>query len=125
MNCAAALKPEKFPLMKSHQLTSLKLLHASALAILSLGLLVATPVRADLNSDLAFTAFSNVDVNALAGGTVLQARGGLISFPRGITSQSLYIIDAAPADVASKLVHWNPASHSELKVWIHHSGLPL
>jgi len=96
-----------------------------ACALLVLGLVAAAPLRADLNSDLAFTAFSNVDVNSMAGGTVLQARGGLLSFPRGITTQSLYIIDAAPPDVAGKLVHWNPASHSELKVWLHHSALPV
>ena len=53
-----------------------------------------------------------------------RARGGLLSFPRGITSQSLYIIDAAPGDVAGKLVHWNPANHSELKVWLHKLALP-
>ena len=102
----------------------MKSLPARALLILGLGILAAAPLRADLNSDLAFTAFSNVDVDAMAGGAVLQARGGLLSFPRGITSQSLYIIDAAPTDVASKLVHWNPASHPELKVWLHKSGLP-
>jgi len=102
----------------------LKSLRACALPILGLGIFAAGPLRADLNGDLAFSAFSNVDVNAMAGGTVLQARGGLLSFPRGITSQSLYIIDAAPTDVASKLIHWNPARHPELKVWLHHSALP-
>jgi len=111
--------------MKSPHLTPMKSLLASALLILGLGIFATVPLRADLNGDLAFTAFSNVDVDAMAGGTVLQARGGLLSFPRGITSQSLYIIDAAPADVASKLIHWNPSSHSELKVWLHKSGLPL
>src|SRR5277367_1007190 len=100
--------------MKSPRLTPLPFLRASALSILGFGILLGAPLRADLNSDLAFTAFSNVDVNAMASGTVLQARGGLLSFPRGITSQSLYIINALPVDVASKLVHWNPASHSEL-----------
>jgi hypothetical protein len=87
--------------------------------LLGLGIVSTAPLRADLNSDLAFTAFHDVDVNALAGGTVLQARGGLLSFPRGITSQSLFVIDAAPADVAHKLVTWNPAVHPELKVWLH------
>ena len=110
--------------MKSPHLTPLKSLRAGALLILGLGIIAAAPLRADLNSDLAFTAFSNVDVNAMAGGTVLQARGGLLSFPRGITSQSLYIIDAAPADVQSKLIHWNPARHPELKVWLHKLALP-
>jgi hypothetical protein len=84
-----------------------------------LAVLLAIPAQADLNSDLAFSAFHDVDVNSLASGTILQARGGLLSFPRGITSQSLYIIDAAPAEVQGKLVNWNPASHSVLKVWLH------
>lgn len=89
------------------------------LSLFTLTGLAATPARADLNSDLAFTAFSNVDVNAMAGGTVLQQRGGLLDFQRGITSQALYIIHAPPADVAKKLTTWDPARHSELKVWIH------
>jgi hypothetical protein len=96
-----------------------------SLLVITLGLLVAAPLRADLNSDLAFTSFQNVDVNSLASGNVLQARGGLITFPRGITTQSLYVIDAQPADVAAKLVHWNPAAHADLKVWLHKSGLPV
>jgi len=95
------------------------------IALLIFGVVISAPLRADLNGDLAFTAFQNVDLNSLAGGTVSQARGGLLSFPRGITTQSLYIIDALPPDVAGKLVHWNPASHSELKVWLHHKALPV
>jgi hypothetical protein len=102
--------------------TPMHSLRASAL-ILTVVLAAAVPLRADLNADLAFTAFQNVDVNSLASGTVLQARGPLTTFPRGITSQSLLIIDAQPADVAAKLVHWNPAAHSDLKVWLHKSGL--
>jgi len=110
--------------MKSLQFASMKSIRAGSLLILGLGFIITAPLRADLNSDLAFSAFKDVDVNALASGTVLQARGGLLSFPRGITTQSLYVIDAQPADVAAKLVHWNPASHPELKVWLHKSGLP-
>jgi hypothetical protein len=98
--------------------------YTSLTLILALGILAAAPLRADLNADLAFTAFQNVDVNTMAGGTILQARGGLLTFPRGITSQSLFIIDAAPADVAHKLVTWNPSSHPELKVWLHKSLPP-
>jgi hypothetical protein len=82
------------------------------------------PLRADLNSDLAFSAFQNVDLNAMAGGQVLQQRGPIMAFPRGITSQSLFLINAAPADVARKLATWSPASHSDLKVWLH-KPLPL
>lgn len=86
-----------------------------------LALCAITPSRADVNSDLAFTSFSNVDLNSLADGNVLQARAGLIYFQHGILSQALYVVEASPADVQTKLLHWNPASHSDLKVWFHQS----
>ncbi len=91
--------------------------------LLVIALALAAPLRADLNSDLAFSAFAgqSIDLNALAGGQVLQARGPIMTFPRGITSQALFVIDAAPADVAKRLCTWNPAAHSELKVWLHKS----
>jgi len=95
------------------------LLKNSFLLALGVSLLIAAPLRADLNSDLAFTAFSNVDVNAMAGGKVLQARGPLLDFQRGISAQSLYILNATPTQVQDKLVRWNPATHPELEVWIH------
>ena len=105
--------------MKSSSSSLLKL-RTAALLLVSI-LAAAAPVRADLNSDLAFTAFQNVDLNAMAGGTILQARGPIMAFPRGITSQSLFIIKAQPAQVAAKLMQWNPQSHSNLKVWLHKS----
>ena len=74
--------------------------------------------------DLAFTAFPTANPSSLADGQVLQARGGLISFQRGITAQSLYLIDAPLATVQGKLTSWNPASHSSLKVWLHLSLPP-
>ncbi len=70
-------------------------------------------------ADLSFTAFRNADPNSLAGGQVLQARGGLIDFQRGITAQSLYLIDAPLNVVQAKLTSWNPAAHGKLKVWLH------
>ena len=86
-------------------------------ALLLPALLAAAPVRGDVN--LAFTAFPNADLNSLANGQVLQARGGLIDFQRGVTAQSLYFIAAPPAVVSQKLTTWNPASHRELQVWLH------
>jgi hypothetical protein len=79
---------------------------------------------AQANGDLAFTDFPNADVNALAGGQVQQQRGGLIEFQRGLTSQALYLIDAPVATVQAKLSTWNPASHPELKVWLHQNLPP-
>jgi len=96
----------------------LSILRKTLPVVLGLGLLVPAVLPADLNSDLAFTSFSNVDLNALAGGQILQARGGLVSFQRAITAQALYVLDASPAQVQDKLLHWNPSSHSELKVWL-------
>jgi hypothetical protein len=86
---------------------------------LALGL-TAPLVHADPN--LAFTAFAGQDISSLADGKVLQARGGLIDFQRGVTAQSLYFVEAAPQAVEDKLSTWNPASHSGLQVWLH---LPL
>ena len=97
----------------------MNLLPKSIFSILAACSLASVPLSADVNSDLAFSNFNNVDLNALAGGTVLQVKGGLVYFQRGIITQSLYVVDATPSEVASKLTHWNPASHSELKVWFH------
>jgi hypothetical protein len=96
-------------------------LHPSLTLLLAAGLLLSAPLRADLTSDLAFSAFADktVDINALAGGQIQQARGPLLEFQRGISAQSLYIIDAAPAVVAGKLLTWSPARHPELNVWMH------
>ena len=87
--------------------------------LLALALVTVSPAKADLNADLAFSAFSNVDVDALSGGAILQSRGGLVYFERGIMTQALYIIDAEPKDVVYKLSHWSPHQHSELNVWFH------
>ena len=90
-------------------------------ASLLLGLLVPFVHAAP---DLSFTAFAGADLTPLAGGQVLQARGGLIEFERGVTAQSLYFIEQPPAAVEQKLEAWNPARHPELDVWLH-APLPL
>jgi hypothetical protein len=110
--------------MKSSRFSSFPLFPAIGLLFLCVAIFADSPLRADLNSDLAFTLFRDVDVNSMAGGTILQARGPIMAFPRGITSQSLFVIHAAPADVARKLLSWNPASHSDLQVWLHKSLPP-
>jgi hypothetical protein len=88
---------------------------------LAIGSMAISAGRADTSADLAFTDFGNANVDSLASGQVLQARGGLLDFQRGITSQALYVIDAPVDTVRQKLTSWNPASHSELKVWLHRS----
>jgi hypothetical protein len=86
-----------------------------------IALLLPGSGRAQAPGDLAFTAFPNANVDSLAGGQVLQARGGLIDFQRGLTSQALYLINAPLATVQAKLTSWDPASHPELQVWMHNS----
>ena len=86
---------------------------------LAFGSLALQSLRADTASDLAFTDFANANVDSLTGGQVLQARGGLLDFQRGITAQSLYLIDQPVDAVREKLTSWNPAAHPELKVWLH------
>jgi hypothetical protein len=76
------------------------------------------------NPNLAFSAFPNPDLNALDGGQILQARGGLIDFQRGVTSQALYLIHAPIATVQQKLLSWNPARHPELDMFLHLSLPP-
>jgi hypothetical protein len=82
-------------------------------------MMVLPPLHADLTQDLAFTAFPSANPDDLGDGKILQAKGGLIDFQRGLTAQSLFVVNAAPTAVAAKLVHWNQPSHPELKVWFH------
>jgi hypothetical protein len=84
-----------------------------------LAILFLLPGRAAADNDLAFTAFPTADPSSLAGGQILQARGGLIAFQRGITAQSLYLVNQPMGVVLNKLNTWNPASHPVLKVWMH------
>lgn len=90
-------------------------------ASLSLALL-APLAHADPN--LGFTAFAGADLTPLANGQVLQARGGLIQFERGVTAQSLYFLEQPTQAVEQKIEAWNPAHHPELDVWMH-ASLPL
>jgi hypothetical protein len=91
----------------------------SGVAVFLLGSFATLSAHADPN--LGFTAFAGADLSSLADGKMLQARGGLIDFQRGVTAQSLYFIEAPPQTVEDKLSTWNPATHSELQVWLHRS----
>ncbi len=71
----------------------MNLLIKSLLPALGLATLLASPLWADLSSDLAFSNFKDIDLNALAGGQVLQVKGGLVYFQRGIITQSLYVVE--------------------------------
>ena len=86
--------------------------------------MVLTSPLLQADPDLHWTAFAGKDLSPLANGQVLQERGGLIDFERGVTAQSLYFIEQPPMVVEQKLEAWNPANHKELNVWLH-EALPL
>jgi hypothetical protein len=90
-------------------------------SLVFLGLLLAAPLRADVDPDLAFSDFAATDLNTLADGQVLQKSSGLLNFPRGISTQALYLVDAPPQQVAAIRGHFNPSGHADLKVWFHQS----
>jgi hypothetical protein len=114
------LRPARLAAIISALMNSASL--RSGVAVFLLGLFATLSAQADPN--LGFTAFAGADLAPLADGKVLQARGGLIDFERGVTAQSLYFIAAPPQTVEDKLSTWNPASHSDLQVWLHRSLPP-
>jgi hypothetical protein len=67
----------------------------------------------------AFSAFKDVNLEKLAGGTILSARGATMSFPRGLAVESLYVVRKPLQKTVDFHRRWNPASHPELKVMIH------
>ena len=67
----------------------------------------------------AFSAYKEVNLDKLAGGTVLAARGAAMNFPRGLAVETAYVIrKPLPKSVEFHLA-WSPNRHSELKVYLH------
>ncbi len=89
------------------------------LTLLALGwpsaLRAAEPV-AELGS---FSAFPQLDLNKLAGGKVLTARGALADSPRDLSVQAVYLVPAPVGKTVELHRQWDPARHPELKVWLH------
>lgn len=66
-----------------------------------------------------FSVFKNVDLGKLTGGHVLVARGPAMSSQRGMAVESCYVVTASPQKTAALQNQWNPATHPELKVYLH------
>jgi hypothetical protein len=75
-------------------------------------------VKADPISDLrSVSVFKDADLNKLASGDVLASRGPAMSFARGLSVQSAYLVRAPLKTTVSLQQQWNPLRHPELKVY--------
>jgi hypothetical protein len=89
---------------------------ATVAAIGLLGPLIS--VKADPISDLrSLSVFKDADLNKLASGDVLASRGPAMSFARGLSVQSAYLVRAPLKTTVSLQQQWNPLRHPELKVY--------
>jgi hypothetical protein len=85
-------------------------------AIGLLGPLVA--IRADPISDLrSLSVFKDADLNKLANGDVLASKGPAMSFARGLSVESAYVVRAPVKTTVSLQQRWEPVRHPELKVY--------
>ena len=73
---------------------------------------------------LAFSSFKTVNLEKLSAGTVQATRGPVMSFPRGLAVESCYVVRKPLQKTAEFHQQWNPARHSDLKVWIHSDLTP-
>ena len=87
-----------------------------AIAIGALGLFATA--KADPIGDLrALSVFKDADLNKLASGDVLATRGPAMSFARGLSVQSAYVVRAPVKATLGYQQQWNPVRHPELKVY--------
>jgi hypothetical protein len=75
-------------------------------------------VKADPITDLrSVSIFKDADLNKLAGGDVLASRGPAMSFARGLSVQSAFLVRAPVKTTVSLQQQWNPVRHPELKIY--------
>jgi hypothetical protein len=87
-----------------------------ATAIGLLGLLGA--VKADPINDLrSVSVFKDADLNKLASGDVLASRGPAMSFARGLSVESAFVVRAPVRTTVSLQQQWKPVRHPELRIY--------
>jgi hypothetical protein len=75
-------------------------------------------VKADPINDLrSVSVFKDADLNKLAGGDVLASKGPAMSFSRGLSVESAYVVRAPVKTTVSLLQQWRPVRHPELKIY--------
>ena len=74
--------------------------------------------KADPITDLrSLSVFKDADLEKMAGGDVLASKGPAMSFARGLSVQSAYVVRAPVKTTVALQQQWNPARHPELKVY--------
>jgi hypothetical protein len=74
--------------------------------------------KADPITDLrSLSVFKDADLGKLANGDVLASKGRAMSFARGLSIESAYIVRAPVGTALALQSRWNPISHPELKVY--------
>jgi hypothetical protein len=74
--------------------------------------------KADPITDLrSLSVFKHADLGKLANGGVLASTGPAMSFARGLSVESAYIVRAPVKTTLALQERWNPTSHPELKVY--------
>lgn len=74
--------------------------------------------HADPISDLrSVSVFKDADLNKLAGGDVLASKGPTMSFARGMSVETAYVVRAPVKTTVSLQQQWSPLRHPELKVY--------
>jgi hypothetical protein len=86
----------------------------------ALALAAVSHADADPLAELAaVSSIKDVNLDKLAGGTVQIVRGPMMSFPRGLAVESVYVVRKPVQKTLELHELWNPNKHPELKVYLH------
>ena len=81
-------------------------------------LVIELSARADPISDLrSVSVFKDADLNKLANSDVLAAKGAAMSYSRGLSVETAYIVKAPVKSTVTLQQQWDPTRHPELKIY--------
>ena len=88
-----------------------------AAAIVVLGTQITS--KADPITDLrSLSVFKDADLGKMAGGDVLASKGPAMSFARGLSVESAYVVRVPVKTTVALQQRWDPTRHPELKVYV-------
>jgi hypothetical protein len=74
--------------------------------------------RADPIADLrSVSVFKDADLSKLSNGDVLASKGAAMSYSRGLSVETAYVVKAPVKTTVALQQQWNPTRHPELKVF--------
>jgi hypothetical protein len=96
-----------------------RLLLTTCVIVLAGSLIPQLAIAADPITELrSVSVFRDADLGKLGGGTVLAARGPAMSFSRGISIESAFVVRAPVKTTLGLLQRFDPSRHSELKTYL-------